>query len=281
MTVELRPLSAADVPLVQPLAARSFDDLAVRQGRPPQASDPAVAAHYRRQHEHLLATGRGVGAFAGDELVGVALSYERGSLWVLALLVVEPGRQSSGTGTALLRTALDGAPPRRLLHSSRDSRAMRGYARSGFRLLPSLRASGRPTVAAAHVRDADLPRDLPAEWAAFADDLRHVAAHGGRVLVLDDGRPGLAVVQCPPHTAQAAVLAAEDEESARTLLRGALGVAAERAVDVEVVALAPQEHWAVEVALEAGLELAPSGPVAVAGVEEPLRGPCAPNAVLV
>ena len=281
MTAELRPLALADVGLVQPLAARAFDDLAVRQGRPPQPSSPEIAAHYRRQHEHLLATGRGVGAFAGDELVGVALSYERGPVWVLALLVVAPGRQSAGTGTALLHAALQGAPRQRLLHSSRDPRAMRGYARAGFRLLPSLRASGRPAVAGTRARDADLERDVPAPWAAFAGDLRHVTAHDGRVLVPDDGRPGLAVVQCAPHTAQVAVLSAQDQDAARALLHAGLGVAAARDVDVEVVAIAPQEHWAVDVVLEAGLELAPSGPVAVAGVEDPLRSPCAPNAELI
>lgn len=282
MSAELRPLNAVDAPRVQPLAARAFDQLAEQQGRPPRASTPSVVEHYLRQHEHLLSTGAGLGAYVGDELVGAALSYVRGPVWVLALLVVEPGRQSGGTGSALLRASLHQAPALRLLHSSRDPRALRTYARAGFRLLPSLRAAGRPVRTGAEARDADLARDPSRVGCGhLAVDLEHVVANGGRVLALTDGRPGLALVHGPEGSPHAGVLAARDEATARDLLRAALAAAASREGEIEVGPLAPQEHWAVDVVLEAGLELAPIGPVAVAGVAEPLAGLCPPPAVLI
>ena len=285
MTVALRPLAAADAAHVQPLAAEAFDDLAVRLGQPPRAGTGQVREHYRRQHEHLVAHGRPLGAFDGGALVGAALSYERAGTWVLALLVVRPGRQSDGTGSALLRASLEGAPPLRLLHASRDARAMRAYARAGFRLLPALRASGTPRLQGTGpvVRDADAPSVAAAGCEHLAVDLEHVVRSGGRVLALADGRAGLALVHGVPGWLHAGVLTAADDDTARDLLRAALRVAAGRAdgAGVEVGPLAPQEHWAVDVALEARLDLAACGPVALAGAADPLAGPCPPPAVLV
>lgn len=278
----MRPLSAADAPLVQPLAARAFDDLAVRQGRTPRESTPAVASYYLRQHEHLLATGRGLGAFVGDELVGVALSYERGPLWVLALLVVDPARQSAGAGSTLLRASLGGAPPLRLLHSSRDPRAMRTYARAGFRLLPALTGSGRPQLPApvAEVVDAHLSGNL-GSCRDLSSDLDVVVAQGGQVLALADARPGLVVVSGPEGHPQVTVLAPGSADAGRDLLTAGLARAVEMGGDVQVGPLAPQEDWAVDVVLAARLELSPVGPVAIAGADVPLGGLSPPAAVFV
>lgn len=282
MPLEIRPLAAPDLPRVQPLAARAFDDVAVRQGRPPRDTTPAAAQHYRRQHEHLAATGRGLGAYAGDDLVGVALSYERERTWVLALLVVEPERQDRGAGSALLRASLEDAAALRLLHSSRDPRAMRLYSRAGFRLLPAITATGRvrPPDGVARALDADLAAELDG-CRHLLPDLQHVRATGGRVLALADGRRGLAVVTGPEGYPRVAVLGAADELAGQELLRSALAQAAGWPGEVQVGPLAPQEHWAVPVVLEAGLELSPAGPVAVAGLADPLGGLSPPPAVLI
>ena len=72
---------------------------------------------------------------------------------------------------------------------------------------------------------------------------------------------------------------AADRQAAQDLLRGALAAAGDRPVDLGP--LAPQEDWAVEVAVEARLELAPSGPVAVAGSADPLAGLAPPAAVFI
>lgn len=276
MLLELRPLTPAHAPLVQPLAARAFDDLATRQGRPTRASLPGVAEHYLAAHEHLLRTGSGLGAWSGDDLVGVALSYRRGATWVLALLVVEPGRQSLRAGSTLLAAALATAEPGdvRMLHCSQDSRALRTYARAGFRLLPALRASGPVQLPDPPVLvDAD-----PATAGELADDVRQAVVLGGRALTLPGGR-GLAVVGGPAGHPQVTVLAAPDRAAAQDLLRGALAAAGPG--PVEVGPLAPQEDWAVEVALEARLELAPCGPVAVSGLADPLGGLVPPPAVFI
>lgn len=280
----LRPLAPQDAEVVGPLAFRAFEDLAVRQNRPPRGSTPQAQASWTRAHAHLLRTGRGIGAYDDDGgLLGVALSYRREATWVLALLVVEPGRQSAGAGSALLREVLREAPPQRILHASQDPRAVRAYARAGFRLLPALRASGRPQGDGGDlVREADLRRDAGAAGCAhLVEDLAHLVGGGGRVLAAADGRPGLAVVQGAPGFPKATVLAAPDAPTAQDLLRGALAVAGGLEGDVEVGPLAPQEHWAVEVLLDAGLDVAPSGPVAVAGLTDPLAGLQPPPAVYI
>lgn len=276
--MSLRPLTVDDAAAVQALAARAFDDLAVRRGRRPGEGAEEGRPHYVARDAHLVATGRAVGAFEGDELVGAALSTVRGDLWVLALLVVSPTAQGSGTGSALLRTVLEGAPPRRLLHASDDVRAVRAYSRAGFRLLPSLQATGSvsPDPSAPAVRDA--PDDLPA-LVPFAVDLAPLRASDGRVLELADGRRGVAVLhRVPGRGSGVTVLDAEDDAAAADLLRGVLGT-----LDgpVDLAPLAPQEHWAVPVCLDAGLALAPNGPVEVAGVADPLAGPCVLGAVYV
>lgn len=269
--MRLVPLDGGQAPLVQPLATRAFDDLATRQGRSPEASAPDVAAHYARQRAHLVATGRALAAYDDDRLLGVALSYERAGLWVLALLVVEPASQSSGAGSALLRAALDGAPPRRMLHASRDERALRAYSRAGFRLLPALEARGTPSTVGPDLQDAE--PDGP-----FAVDLVHAVAGGVRLLALADGRPGRVLLAGPASSRRVTVLSAPDDATAADLLRGALALADG---PVRVAPLAPQEHWAVGVALDAGLVLDVTGPVAVSGVADPLAGPLAVQAVYV
>lgn len=268
----IRPLTAADAPLVGPLAARAFDDLLVREGRPLRPRPPERLAHYAAQYAHVVATGRALGAFDdGDRLVGAALSTVRGDLWLLPLLVVEPDAQSAGTGRALLSAVLDGAPARRVLHASSDARALRAYARAGFRLLPALEATGTvargtgPAVVAGTLPDA------------FAVDAAHLRAAGGEVLALADGREGVAVVhRVPGRGSGVTVLSAADDATAADLLRGVLATL-EGAV--EVGPLAPQAAWAVPVLLDAGLDLAPGGPVCVAGPGDPLAGPCAPDGV--
>lgn len=273
-----RALAPDDAALIQPLAAKAFDDLAVRQGRPPRATLPGMAEHYRSVHEHLLRTGSGIGAYEGDELVGVAVSYRRGRTWVLALLVVEPGRQSLRAGSTLLAAALEGAADDdvRLLHCSQDSRAMRAYSRAGFRLLPALRASGTVRLDAGPEVVDSAP---DAAGVDLADDVRRAVALGGRAVALADGRAGLALVTGPPGAKAVVVLAAPDRPTAQDLLRGALAAAGPG--PVELGPFAPQEDWAVEVALEARLELTSCGPVAIAGSAEPLGGLGPPPAVFV
>jgi len=52
----IRPLRADEVPFVQPLAARAFDELHGRQGRPPREQGADEREAYRAMHAHLQAT---------------------------------------------------------------------------------------------------------------------------------------------------------------------------------------------------------------------------------
>ena len=151
---------------------------------------------------------------------------------------------------------------------------MRAYSRAGFRLLPALGASGT-SLRARPSRLWSRPSSAP----AFAVDEAHLRASGGRAVRLADGRDGVAVVHVVAGRGTGIdVLTAADDATAADLLRGALAL-----VDgpSEVGPLAPQQHWAFPVLLDAGLSLEVTGPVAVAGVADPLAGPCPPDAVFV
>lgn len=153
MSVTIRPLRANETDLVGPVATRAFDDLMRRQDRPPRTPSDEAAASYRVMHAHLRSTDPDgcLLALADDEPVGVALSYVRGDLWVLSLLVVDPRHQSTG---------------------------------AGFRLLPAMSAEGVPAVAEAPAL-VDAPLDGP-----LAVDLEQVRATGGSVRCLADDPSG-------------------------------------------------------------------------------------------
>ena len=82
----------------------------------------------------------------GGELTGAAIALVREGVWGLSLLVVRPGRQSSGLGRALLDRALAYGDAVRggIILASPDPRALRLYARAGFELHPTVDATGVP-----------------------------------------------------------------------------------------------------------------------------------------
>ena len=280
----IRPLGEVEVDLVHPLAVRSFDDLSVRFGRPSEPPNAQDTAHHTAQHHYLHRTGSALGAYDGQGVLsGVVLSSVRGALWQLALLVVEPGAQSAGTGRALLEAALQTAPAGgvRTFSSSRDARALRAYARAGFRLLPALNGNGVVDRALlgdhSKVRAGDLGRDAERVGVAhLADDIGFVLAEGGNWLVADRG---CALVVSGAARTLVRVLSAGSAAEGQALLRAALLVAGGGAVAVSP--LAPQQDWAVDIVVEARLELNVCGPVAVAGVADPLAGLCPPAAVMI
>ena len=283
MGLTVRGLTAGELELVQPLTHRAFGDLDTRHGRPVRTVGAAEDRWNREVDRHLLATGRCLGAFDGDQLVGVAESSVRGHLWQLALLVVEPGRHGQGVGRALLEASLDGAPQVRTFASSRDSQAMRLYARAGFRLLPALWARGVVEVErlgdATGCREADVAADAERVGLAhLAGDLAFLQQRGTRVLVSERG---CAIADGRGVDGWARVLSAGSPREGQRLLRAGLAAVAAPGRTVMAGQLTPQQDWAVEVALEARMELAPCGPVAVSGVDDPLSGTCPVPAVLV
>src|SRR4051794_33747030 len=99
----LRPMKTSDADAVLDVMGAAFDDLSRRLG---QGGDPPPAnrAPGLGRIRHLIDTDpEGAWVFETDGVVdGAALALLREGLWGLSLLVVAPGAQSSGQGSALL-----------------------------------------------------------------------------------------------------------------------------------------------------------------------------------
>ena len=250
----------ADVAGVQRLSVATFEDLARRRGEtPPPPPDPELAAVRLRR---LLTTDPG-GCWIADDadggLAGAALAIVREGLWGLSLFIVRPDRQSEGLGGRLLRRALahgDGWEAGIIL-ASPDPRALRTYRRAGFDLHPTVTAAGVPAgVAAAPEVRPFAPEDTAmadevgrqVRGAAYGDDLAALAA-GGCELLAHPGRGFLAT-----RAGRLILLVAADEAAAAALLRTMFARAGAGAA-VEVEWLTERQGWALDVALDAGLEL--------------------------
>jgi GNAT superfamily N-acetyltransferase len=261
MTVTHRPMREADLRPAFDLQVEAFIDLDRRRGTqdagPPP--DPAIALiRFRR----LLEADPG-GAWVAERdgaLVGVALALLREGLWGLSLLVVDPAAQGDGVGRELLARAWDygnGARGHVILSSS-DPRAIRAYARLGLELHPAIAAKGAPRgiVPPDGVRPGG-PEDLPLTEAV--DREVRGAAHGGDVSAMLAGGHELLVAPERGYAmlrrGELRMLAARDDAAARDLLRAALARAAERGTEASVEFITARQQWAIEVCLEARLEL--------------------------
>jgi GNAT superfamily N-acetyltransferase len=228
---------------------------------------------------HLVATDPG-GAWVaqeGDRIVGAALALVREGVWGLSLLVVAPGLQSAGTGSALMRASLDYGDGARggIVLASEDRRALRVYARSGFELRPAMDARGTVTdrpAAPQGVRPGRWPEDRPlldrvsraVRNAAHGDDVGAYLAGGSQLLVHEAG--GFAVAR----GGSLRLLAAEDPDVAADVLRAVLRMAP-AGDEVAVEFLTAGQDWAVGVVLEAGLQLHPGGAVFTRGDVGPMH----------
>ena len=240
------------------LSVEAFEDLNRRLGDPPEPPGPIAAGRVRMRR--LLATDP-EGAWVAERdgrVVGCSLGILRDGVWGLSLLVVAPDAQSSGVGRELLARAWEYGRDARgwIVLASRDSRALRSYARLGLHLHPALAARGRPrrVTRPPEVRLgtlADLPLtadvDRAVRGAAHGDDLVALLESGGDLLVLPER--GYAVVR----DGAIRILAARDEDGAVALLRACLAAAGAREASVEWITSG--QSWAVAPCLEAGLEL--------------------------
>jgi GNAT superfamily N-acetyltransferase len=273
---QLRPMREHDVAAVNELSAAAFEDLSRREGEPPQPRQPLHAA-YVRLRRLLAADPGGCWVAEGEDgtLDGAALALVREGVWGLSLLVVRPGLQSRGLGSALLERALaygDGARGGIILASA-DPRALHVYARAGFRSHATTVARGRPSgvEAAPEVRpftDADHVMaarvDRAVRGAAHGADLDALAEAGCELLALPER--GYAV----RRGGALKLLTAADEEAAAALLRTVLARVPD-AEEAEVEWLTPAQQWAIDVVVAAGLELHAYGALFVRGETGPLR----------
>jgi GNAT superfamily N-acetyltransferase len=246
-----------------------------------ELSEPERAGRWRSRLAHGLSTDPD-GCFVAEHegrIVGAAQALLRERLWILSLLVVDPDAQSTGAGRELLRRTLELAAPGSpgLIVSSNDPRALRLYGRLGFSLRPSFTAEGvvdrsalpapDPAVHGAGEDDLD---DLAAisrevRGAPHTQELRYAIGRGAQLLRLGDRGY---VVALPPHGIW--MLAARDDEAARTLLWSGLAAAA-TTEPVRVGWITGVQDWAVDVILRAGLRLSAYGALGVRGEVGPLR----------
>jgi GNAT superfamily N-acetyltransferase len=243
-------------------------------------SEPAAAERWRHRLAFPLGPDPG-GAFVAERegrIVGAAQALRRERLWVLSLLAVEPGGQSAGAGSALLRRTLayaDGTDSG-LIVSSNDSRAMRLYAGAGFALLPTLRSEGHPDRsrfprADPRVREgeaSDLERleaiSREIRGAPHTSEVAYALSREGRLLLIENR--GFAVVL---SNWAAWLLVARDEDSARSLLWAAIEAVGESERGY-LNWITGAQQWAIDLAVSAGLRLTAYGALAVRGRPGPL-----------
>jgi GNAT superfamily N-acetyltransferase len=211
------------------------------------------------------------------EVVGTSIAILREGIWGLALFAVAERHQGKGIGRRLLDAALaygDGARGGWIM-SSEDPKAMRRYAVAGFDLRPCVAAAGvlRPDLAPMPGgieepgRDEAVAHAAPisraVRGASHGEDLGQLLDAGARLLALEDG-----FVVHEEGTVR--VLAALDDDTALTLLRGAFAQAP-RGATVQVDLVTAGHDWAIRGCLEAGLALSPAGAVFTRGEVGPMR----------
>lgn len=282
-----------DVRPAQMMTTRALDDLLARvqdpvwMGMPPPTEETLTAAEPRyRSFVDRDPDGSWV-AETGGVVVGASLALLREDLWGLSLLMVDPAWQSSGVGGRLLSAALHYGRNANngIIMSSPDARALRAYARAGFRLQPELAAYG-PVAhtripAVTGVREGDVSdiricdcADRHVRGAAHgADDIGVLLAHGNRMLVTDDDRgTGYVCVR----DGEVALLAATTDDAASRLLFAALAITPEGKA-ARVTAMTGSQQWAINTVLECGLRLSHvTGAVLIRGNPGPMT-PYLPN----
>jgi len=253
-------MAAEDIDAVHRVSVAAFDDLQRRFGEDPDPEPTIAAARVRLGH--LLATDPG-GAWVAERngrIVGCALAIVRDGVWGLSLLVVDPRVQSAGAGRELLARARAHGNGARgfIILSSRDTRALRAYARLGLALHPAIAARGRPRPVSdpPEVRPgslADRPLfdavDRAVRGAGHGDDVEALLTPGGRLLVVP--ARGYAVVR----DGTVRLLAARDDDAAAALLRSVFATAARVGHDAAVEWITGHQAWAIDPCLEAGLDL--------------------------
>lgn len=273
--IVLRPMRLEDVD-----AAARLSDLGVAQvGERGAGRTPLRAAAWKARTVRLLEqdpAGCWVADHEGD-VVGLATSWRRETLWALATWAVHPDWQSRGVGRVLLEAAGTHARGalRAMICASSDPRAARRYRLAGFDLHPQMVLEGevRPDglETPRHVRDGTTG---DVEWMDSLDrGLRGAGRGDDHALLRSTHR--LRVVDRPHRRGYAYVdddhpvvlLAAGDRRTAAELLADALLGAVGTVVRQPHVTAANQ--WALDVGLAAGLTLHTEGYLCLRGLKPP------------
>lgn len=212
------------------------------------------------------------------EVLGVATSIRRDTLWALCTWAVLPQWHGRGVGRPLLEASMSYASGslRRMVSSSADPHAVRHYLRVGFDLHPQMTLHGR--VDAGDLPQVDRVRDGARgdlEWmtslvrqargAAHSEADHELLGAAGDLRVVDRaGRRGFAHLT---PDGSIALLAASDRRTAADLFVDALVRRHGQPFSQSHVTAANQ--WALKTAVSAGLHVRTDGYLGVAGMRPP------------
>jgi GNAT superfamily N-acetyltransferase len=276
-------MTEADVPAAVAAFDSGFIAMLARHSLP--VTRNSIQDEQRRQDRtlHFLRTdpeGSWVAEDAGT-VVGMSQSFVREDYWMLAQIGMLPGRQGHGLGRELLRLALTHGDPHSpgTIQCSRDPAAMALYTNFGFVLHPVVAAWG-PIRPGAVERPAEVVRYEPDQ--VTERELEVVAAIDRKVrgsartvdIVSLLSQPGNRLLL---HADQGYALTTDDrivtlgarhEESATLVLKTMLAEAPPGET-IEINWLTSAQQWAIRVAVDAGIELQPYGPVMVRGMDGP------------
>jgi GNAT superfamily N-acetyltransferase len=267
--VRIRPMTVDDVPAAERVTAVGFHELDSRMFRrswpDPELRPPERGANWIARTEHLVGTDPGGCWVAEDDsgMLGVVVSFEREKMWLLASYAVVPGAQGLGLGKALLSPALEygRGSLRGMLNASGDPKAVRRYHAAGFRMYPQMFLRGTPDrtripvidkVREGSLGDVDLMDSVDRRTRGAAHGPDHEILMQQYRLVVSDSSTGQGYAYLDDG---AALLAATDRRTAARLLWEAIA----SSDDVLIGHVTPENSWAVDVGLAAGLELDQGG----------------------
>ena len=281
-------MTVDDVPAAERVTAVGFHELDTRMFRrswpDPLLRPPERGALWILRTRHLVDTDPG-GCWVAeqdDRLIGVVVSFLREKMWLLASYAVVPDAQGLGLGRALLAPALEygRGSLRGMLNASSDPKALRRYHEAGFRFHPQMFLRGTPDRSripvVEKVREGS---ESDRDWMDSVDRQTRGAAHGVDHAVL---MRQYRLVVSETSSAQGyaylddgiALLAATDRRTAARLMWEAIA----SSDDLLIGHITPENSWAVDVGLEARLELNQEGYQALRHMQPPK--PYLPNGAL-
>jgi ribosomal protein S18 acetylase RimI-like enzyme len=282
--VTYRAMTDADVPAAAAAFDRGFVAMLARHNLPVTAASILDERARQARTRHLLGTdpeGSWVAEADDGTIVGISQSFVREGYWTLSQLGTLPGRQGRGVGRELLRLALSYGDPDSpgTIQCSRDPKAMALYSSFGFSLHPVVSAWGamRPHAverpadvvrcepAAVRERELDIVAgiDRTVRGSARAVDITAMLAQPGAHLLLHADQ-----AYAVARDERIVTLGARQEESATLVLRAMLAEAPPGETIV-VSWLTAEQQWAIDMVVEAGIELVPYGPVMVRNMAAP------------
>ncbi len=277
--VRIRPMTADDAPRAERVTAVGFHELDTRMFRrswpDPEIRPPERGAHWVARCRHLVGTDPGGCWVAerGDELLGIVVSFVREKMWLLASYAVVPEAQGLGLGKALLAPALEHGRGslRGMFNASSDPKALRRYHDAGFTLHPQMFLRGTADrsripvvekVREGSASDIDLMDSVDRQTRGAAHGPDHQLLLGQYPLVVSETSSAQGYAYLDRGTV---LLAATDRRTAARLLWEAIA----SSDDVLIGHITAENAWAVDVGMEARLELHQEGYLALRHMRPP------------